>query len=327
MPPADPGIDVSFVVPCYNYGRFLPDCLNSILHQEGNYSFEIVAIDDSSSDNTPEVLERFGDPRLRGIRHANNLGHVKTISRGLREARGRFIARIDPDDRYRPRFLCETVPRFAAYPEVALVYGDAALIDAEGRVTVPRSDRVHAGRDFRGNEFIPLLSENFVCAPTVIARREAWLEALPVPENLAFNDWYFNMMIARRHDFYYVSEVLAEYRVHDSNHHGKIVRDRTEEPSILLLLNLIFRQAESDPARERTKQMARNRVYAAQYLKLADKYFGFGMNRDARRCYLRAVWHAPANLLCWTLLRRLAATGVQRQAYDRLKRALGYLGT
>jgi glycosyltransferase involved in cell wall biosynthesis len=317
---------ISFVVPCYNYGAFLPDCLDSIFGQEGGHTFEIVAVDDGSTDDTPAVLERFADPRLRVIRHAQNQGHVKTITRGLREARGRLVARIDPDDRYRPCFLSETVQPFEAYPEVAFVYGDAALIDAAGQITVPRSDTAHYGRDFKGNEFIPLLVENFVCAPTVIARREAWLAALPVPENLAFNDWYFNLMIARRHDFHYVNKVIAEYRVHDSNHHGKIVRDRSEEPSILRLLDLIFGEAEADPERERAKQRARGRVYAAQYLKLADGYFGFAMNQDARRCYLQAIRHAPRNLLSWTILRRLAATGVKRQRYEQLKRALRLLG-
>jgi glycosyltransferase involved in cell wall biosynthesis len=312
-------------VPCYNYGRFLPDCLNSIFRQEGDYPFEIVAVDDASTDDTPEVLKRYADPRLRVIRHASNQGHVKTISRGLREARGRFVARIDPDDRYRPCFLSDTVPRLELHPEVAFVYGDAALIDSEGRITVPRSDTVHRGHDFKGNEFIPLLTDNFVCAPTVIARREAWLDALPVPENLAFNDWYFDLMIARKHDFYYVSKILAEYRVHNMNHHARIVRDRSEEPSILLLLDTIFRQVESDPVRERAKQSARNRIYAAQYLRLANGYFGFAMNADARRCYLQAIRYMPRYLLSWTILRRLAATGMKRQSYDQIKRALRYL--
>jgi O-antigen biosynthesis protein len=326
LPTVEAGIDVSFIVPCYNYGRFLRDCLDSIFCQQGNYTFEIVALDDGSTDDTAAVLQRFADPRLRVIRHATNQGHVKTISQGLREAQGRLVARIDPDDRYRPCFLCETVPRFAEHPEIGFVYGDAALIDEAGRITAEWSDRVHAGRDYKGNEFVALLSRNFVCAPTVIARRKAWLQTLPVPADLAFNDWYFNLMIARRHDFYFVSRVIAEYRVHDSNHHTKIVRDRSEEPSIVFLLDRIFRQPETDPQREHQKQKARNRAYGAQFLTLADKYFGFRMNRDARRCYLRAMQHAPRYLLSWTVVRRLVATGMQRQSYDRLKRVLGYLG-
>lgn len=325
MPASDP--DVSFVVPCYNYGRFLADCLESIFGQEGGYSFEIIAIDDASSDDTPMVLERFAEPRLRVIRHATNQGHVKTISQGLREARGRLVARIDPDDRYRSCFLTETVPRFTKHPEIGLIYGDAALIDETGRITAERSDRIHAGHDYKGNEFVALLSKNFVCAPTVIARREAWLETLPVPPDLAFSDWYFNLMIARRHDFCFVSKVIAEYRVHPSNHHTEVVRDRSEEPSIIFLLDRIFRQPEADPKQEYAKQKARNRAYSDQYLTLADKYFWFGMNRDARRCYLEAMRHAPGHLLSWTVVRRLVATGMQRQSYEKLKRVLGYLGT
>src|SRR4051794_30071861 len=96
---------VSFVVPCYNYGRFLPDCLASIFGQEGTQDFEIIAVDDGSRDNTQEVLRSFSDPRLRVIRHSKNLGHIATVNEGLSEAGGVFIARIDPDDRYRPCFL------------------------------------------------------------------------------------------------------------------------------------------------------------------------------------------------------------------------------
>src|SRR6266581_5785995 len=96
---------VSIVVPCYNYGQFLPDCLSSIFGQENIHDFEVIAIDDASQDNTDEILRSFHDSRLRIIRHSQNRGHVYTVNEGLTEARGQFIARIDPDDRYRPYFL------------------------------------------------------------------------------------------------------------------------------------------------------------------------------------------------------------------------------
>ena len=83
---------ISFVVPCYNYARFLPDCLNSILHQEGDFDFEIIIIDDASTDNTADVIRSFADPRIRVITHVLNKGHAKTIEEGLRETRGRYVA-------------------------------------------------------------------------------------------------------------------------------------------------------------------------------------------------------------------------------------------
>jgi glycosyltransferase involved in cell wall biosynthesis len=317
---------VSFVVPCYNYARFLPDCLHSIFGQEGNYAIEVIAIDDASSDNTLEVLAQFGDPRLRVIRHLKNEGHVKTISQGFREARGEFVARIDPDDRYRSCFLAETIPRLQNHPEVGMVYGDAALIDSDGKLNAERTDRSHQGRDFKGNELITLLMENIVCAPTVIARRQAWIDTLPVPPNLAFSDWYFSLMIARKHEFFYVNRVLADYRVHASNHHARVVRDRSEEPSIRLLLDRIFAEPEDNPALEKSKQAARGQVYAAQYLTLANKYFGSGMSADARRCYLQTIRYNPRKGLSWTILRRLLATGIDRDTYTTLKRHLRRAG-
>ena len=314
---------VSFVIPCYNYARFLPDCLNGILGQEGDYSFEIIAVDDCSTDNTLEVLEQFRDSRMTILRHEKNQGHVKTVNEGLGAARGTFVARVDPDDRYRPGFLSTLLPKFAEYPDVAFVYGDAALINAAGVIEIESTDRVHHGADFKGNELCALLLENFICAPTAIARREAWLEAMPIPAHLAFNDWYFNLMMARKYDFCYVNRVVADYRVHAANHHSKIVKDKSEEPSIRYLLDYIFSVKEENAEQEARKKAVRSKTYAAQYLTLANKYFGAGLRADARRCYIEAIRFHPATMLSMTTLRRLSATFLQLEVYETLKRAFG----
>jgi O-antigen biosynthesis protein len=318
---------ISFIVPSYNYARFLPECVESILKLDGGFEWELVLIDDASTDNTQEVIRSFSDPRIRNITHPVNLGHARTMNEGLRAARGEFIARIDPDDRYRPGFLTAVMGKFRAFPEVGLVYGDVALIDEQGQITVERCDREHGGRDCKGNELVRLLEHNFICAPSVIARRSAWLEAAPVPEHLAFNDWYFTVMMARAHDFYYVDEVVAEYRVHAANHHSMIARNKTEEASIFWVLDRVFASAESKPEIDRVKRAARRRIYGAQYLDMANKYFGWSHEREARRCYLTALRHRPAYLAHCGLLRRLAATCIGRPRYERLKSlARGILG-
>ena len=310
---------ITFIVPCYNYARYLPDCLNSILSQDGDFDFEIIVVDDASTDNTPEVISSFDDWRIRVITHAVNKGHAGTINEGLRLARGTYVARIDPDDRYRADYLSRVIPKFEAHPEVGLVYGDVSLINEQGEVTVGRCDQVHGGCDYKGQELVSLLRRNFICAPSVMARREAWLNALPVPEWLAFNDWYFTLMIAREYEFYYVDEVLAEYRVHGANHHSRIVLNKTEEPSIFWLLNEIFRTPEKSPELEAAKQGERRRIYGAQYFDMAEKYFGCGFDADARRCYLAAIRQCPAYLSRAGVVRRLLATYVGRGAYESLK--------
>jgi glycosyltransferase involved in cell wall biosynthesis len=313
---------VSFVVPCYNYGRYLPECLDSIFAQEDCKDFEVIAVDDGSTDDTRDVLRRCDDSRLRVIVHEKNRGHIDTVNEGLTAARGTFIARIDPDDRYRSCFLASVLGKFRKYPEVGLVYGDVALMDESGKIHVERSDRTHRGVDFKGNEFIALLKENFICAATTIARRDVWNDVLPVPDGLAFNDWFLNIMMARSYEFYYIDLVLADYRIHSQNHHCKVVRDKTEEGSIFWLLDKIYREKENSESLQAAKLQAKRRIYAAQYLTLAEKYFGFYMNEDAFRCYLNAARQRPSSLLNPGVLRRCAATIIGRNRYEAGKAIL-----
>ncbi|HEY5885100.1 MAG TPA: glycosyltransferase family 2 protein [Pyrinomonadaceae bacterium] len=310
---------VSFVVPCYNYARYLPDCVNSILAQDAAYDYEIILIDDASTDETPSVIQTFTDSRIFSTRHATNLGHVKTIEEGLSMARGKYVARIDPDDRYRPDFLSLTIEKLECHPEVGAVYGDVAQINDEGAITVERSDTEHGGQDFKGNELVRLMERNFICAPSLIARREAWLAALPIPSWLAFNDWYFTLSMARNWEFYYLDSVLADYRVHGSNHHAKVVKEKTEEPSIFWLLDHIFTSKEKTAELEAVKRRARRRIYASQYLDMAEKYFSCNYNDDARRCYVSAFKNQPSMFFRTGPLRRFIGTVIGREAYELSK--------
>lgn len=314
---------VSFVVPCYNYGRYLRDCLDRIFRQEGGYDIEVIAINDCSTDDTLEILRSYDDPRMRIIDHEVNRGHIFTVNEGLAAATGKYIVRIDPDDRHRLNFLRRTVPILERYPEVGLVYADVALINAAGEVTAACSDTDHGGKDFKGNELIPLLKKNFICAPTVVARREAWMEAWPVPDGLAFNDWYFNIMLARKWEFYYVHAVLADYRVHASQHHTKVASDGTEERSVMWILDRLYSEREGDPALERAKQAAKREVYGSQFTDFGTKYFWFSDNANSRRCYLNAIRHDRRRLRDPRILRQLVATFIPRSMYDRAKRMVG----
>ena len=312
---------VSFVVPCYNYGRYLRDCLDRIFAQEGGYPLEVIAINDKSTDDTLEILRSYGD-RLRVIDHEVNRGHVYTVNEGLAASTGKYVVRIDPDDRHRPHFLRRTVPILERHPEVGLVYGDVAQIDASGRITVQCSDVDHGGRDFKGNELLALLRKNFICAPTVIARREAWMAAWPIPTGLAFNDWYFNVMLARKWEFYYLNDVLADYRVHDSNHHSRISKDGSEERSVLWLLDKVYSEPEADVALEARKHREKAGIYAAQYADFATKYFWHRDDRNARRAYLTAIRWQPRLLARPRILMHLVATLVPRRIYESAKRAV-----
>lgn len=308
---------VSFVVPTYNVAPFLGDCLRAIFAQTATKDYEVIVVDDASTDTTPEVVRQFNDPRLQYLRHAHNQGHVATFNEGLLQARGTYIARIDSDDRHRPYFLERVLPIFEKNFAVGLVYGDAALMNERGVIQHEGIDTRHGGRDFCGDEYIALLQDNFITSPTVIARRTAWTQILPIPPDLGFSDWYLTLRVARLYPLYFVNEVLADYRLHSSNMHRAMVRDYREERTILRLLAQAF--AEPDHAAEKRKMQAH--IYGVHFARLGDKYFGNAMYVDAQRCYKRAARMSPRTLANAGVLRRFAGS-YHPEAYGRFKTLL-----
>jgi glycosyltransferase involved in cell wall biosynthesis len=308
---------ISFCVTTYNTENYISDCLDSILNQEGGYDFEIIIVDDASTDRTEEVFKAYKDDnRIRYIRHAQNQGAFVTVNRGFEEAQGQFIARIDSDDRYRSNFLASTIPILEQYPEVGLVYGDIAMIDESGTITSSGNNVRRNNRKSKGNELIPLLIENYLPAPTTIAKREAWADALPVPDGYNFCDWYLSLGIAKRWEFFYIDSVLADYRIHNQNMHRAMTRDKMGERITFQVLDRIFAELE----RQAEKEEVRDKVYANHYLILADKYFGSQMNNDARRCYLKAIYYQPTLSLNLAILRHFTGAVIGKNLYNNSKK-------
>ena len=309
---------VSFFVQAYNTEAFVGECLSSILEQRGSLAFDVLVIDDASTDRTAREIERIKDSRIEFRQHADNKGAIATANEGYLSVTGDFVVRVDSDDRLRPDFLEQTLPRLLESPSRGLVYGDIATVDQAGRVTRPGGLIRRDGRPASGDEFFPLLLENFIPAPATMMRREALLPLLPIPTRFRFLDWYLTTGIAQTWDCCYVDSVLADYRVHGGNMHRAMVLDRTGEATSLQILDRLF----AEDARREEKACWRHRVYARHYLTYADKYFGFDMNSDARRCYVQAILRQPSLLLNPGVVRRLAATIVGRTVYESAKTRL-----
>src|SRR5258707_8023383 len=89
-------VDVSIVIPCYNAHSVLGSCLQSLYSHPPARSFEVVVVNDASTDGTPEMLrERF--PWVRLLDNPTNLGYSRSTNRGIAESRGRFILLLNSD--------------------------------------------------------------------------------------------------------------------------------------------------------------------------------------------------------------------------------------
>ena len=120
--PAMSTIDI--VVPCYNYGRFLRQCVESVLTQS-HREFRVLIIDDCSADETPAIAAELAqrDPRVSYRRHATNLGHVSTYNEGIEWAESDYMLLLSADDFLLPGSLERAIAAFDVEPEVGLVWG------------------------------------------------------------------------------------------------------------------------------------------------------------------------------------------------------------
>ncbi|WP_394756016.1 glycosyltransferase family 2 protein [Rhodoferax sp.] len=130
---------VSVCIPTYRGAAFLGKTIESVLNQTYPY-FELCILDDHSPDDTPKLLARYGDPRIKYIRNTHNLGPEGNWNRCLEVAHGKYFKLLPHDDLLAPDCLEKQVAVLENDPagQIALVFGSRNIIDTEGRVLMRR---------------------------------------------------------------------------------------------------------------------------------------------------------------------------------------------
>lgn len=121
------------IIPVYNVAPFIADALASALRQTYP-NFEVVVVDDGSTDGSGAICRRFRDPRLRVIRQANR-GLAGARNSGIRHARGEYLGFLDGDDLWLPDKLARHVAHLERAPEVGVSFSRSAILNYEGRAT------------------------------------------------------------------------------------------------------------------------------------------------------------------------------------------------
>ena len=163
---------IDVVIPCYNYGRYLRDCVQSVLSQS-DVTAKVLIIDDSSSDNSAEVGQELAasDNRVKFWRHAINKGHIATYNEGIEWVSADYMLILSADDYLLEDALDRAVSLMERHPEVGFVYGKAIETDdqvSQNVATVPE------GKDYKiltGLDFIERSgSHNTVPTATAVIR-------------------------------------------------------------------------------------------------------------------------------------------------------------
>jgi glycosyltransferase involved in cell wall biosynthesis len=220
---------VSVLLPTYNRAHYIAEAIQSTLDQ--TYAdFEIVVVDDGSTDNSAEVVQRFTDPRVRFIRQENR-GISGALNTAFRESRGRYVAILNSDDIWLPDLLAEEVPVLQARPDVGLIYARCQAMDLSRR---PLARTTGVPARYPGEMFKSLLYGDHVCTIAALIRREHLEQAGLWDESLIANeDWDMWLRLALVCRFYFIDKILARFRVHpgritntSSERFARLVADR-----------------------------------------------------------------------------------------------------
>jgi len=210
---------ISVFITSYNHKEYLTEAIESVLNQTLR-PFEIIIVDDCSSDGSQQVIRQFADRHsglVRAYYHDRNLGISKNKAFAQKQARGDWLTYLDGDDRFLPEKLKTEMEVIRNHPNVGLVYSNFYYMDSEGRRTGQWSD----GPLPEGDVFIDVFGRNFprnnVFRNELVAR--GCLDAIGFydEELITHEDWDFKIRLTSRYRVAACSTSLSEYRVHDRN--------------------------------------------------------------------------------------------------------------
>ena len=165
---------VDVVIPCYNYARYLRDCVHSVLAQS-DVTVRVLVIDDASPDDTAQVGQELAaaDPRVEFRRHAINKGHIATYNEGIEWTSADYMLILSADDYLLSGALSRAATLMDARSEVGFVFGKAIEIDEHGKPNLTSRTNEEEWRVLTGLEFIERSgSHNIVPTPTAVIRTE-----------------------------------------------------------------------------------------------------------------------------------------------------------
>ena len=197
---------VSVIIPTYNRGHLINRAINTVLVQTFQ-DFEVIVVDDGSTDNTIEVVNRLSDDRVSLLKINENRGASFARNRGIELAAGRYIAFQDSDDEWKKDKLKKQIQVFNnAAPEVGLVYTGYWNAKDDGKTYLP-SPSIRPKEGYLHNV---LLEGNFIAMPTALVRKECLLRVGLFDEHLPrLQDWDLWLRISKECFFRFINEPLA----------------------------------------------------------------------------------------------------------------------
>ncbi|WP_421216206.1 glycosyltransferase family 2 protein [Aeromonas enteropelogenes] len=219
---------LSVLVPVYNLERFIEPCLLSLLEQTTNFDFEVIAIDDGSSDGSWSIMQRLARqwPALRALQNEQNMGLARTQKRLLGEAKGAYLAYVDGDDLALPGKLQRQADYLDTHPGCTLCYHEAEIFDDDTDARIKLFTR-----DYYNARYLePVMTQEalirfgvFVNASSIMFRRyDGMADAIDEGCKIILDyPWHILNLSRNPGTLDFIPELLGRYRFHTQSFGGQ----------------------------------------------------------------------------------------------------------
>jgi len=209
---------VSVIIPTYNRAGTILKSVKSVLEQTYQ-NIEIIIVDDGSSDNTEDIINKLNSKKIRYVKHSKNMGAGAARNTGIKAARGKYISFQDSDDEWLPEKLEKQIEVIAGLPiEFGVVYCGILKIGCNKNIYMPSFKNITL---MDGDIYQILLDEIMIGTVMILARRECFEAAGIFDETLkTLEDWELCLRIAGKYKFKFIKDVLV-YSYHSSDGVGE----------------------------------------------------------------------------------------------------------
>lgn len=253
-------MSVSVIIPTYNHGHFLPECLASILQQELQ-PLEILVIDDASTDNTREIVEAYAlkYPQIKYIKNEKNLKPARSINLALSMAKGEYIVGSAADDFLLPGFFQRGVEFLDSQKELAFCCGDTFHFHGQKpyHFQFLKTLNLNQAKIFDPSTVLTIFQEeNFVIqSHACMYRKDRMIEAGGFnPELQSLCDWYLNVFLALKWGFGYLPHAFAAYRLTPGSYANAVLKNREARQKTLSALFNVLDQPDNSSIKKGFKE-------------------------------------------------------------------------
>ena len=272
---------VSVVIPTYNRESFIEETIESVLNQTFK-DFEIIVVDDGSTDNTKEKLKRFGT-KIKLIEQKNS---ERAVSRnnGVKNSNSEYIAFLDSDDIWIKDKLEKQVNILNTRPNVILAYGQCLRINEKSKPIKIAKRQLNG---FSGRVYENLLLRNFITSPTPLVRREYFNKTSGFQSQyIPYEDWEYWIRFSLMGDFHFIEEPVAYYRVHKEQSVQNTNAKKIEDVTTSLL--------EDSFKLDSVSKEVKNKSLGLANLRFCYWYLASSQNDIAKEKLNNAISHYPA---------------------------------